>query len=90
MHHWIQQMGTMHCVVVELAEDFDPAALDAGLRAVHHRTRADGWGSETHKWKAELLVAASVRPASVAGCRISVPTADALQMCSFRETASGW
>ncbi|MCW2652570.1 MAG: Condensation domain protein [Mycobacterium sp.] len=38
MYHRNQQKNTMHfCVVAELAEDLDPSALAAGLRAVQHR-----------------------------------------------------
>jgi hypothetical protein len=38
MEHCYQQRYTMHfCMVAELAEDLDPASLDAGLLAVQHR-----------------------------------------------------
>jgi hypothetical protein len=38
MYHRNQQKNTMHfCVVAELAEDLDPSALAAGLRAVQQR-----------------------------------------------------
>ncbi|MCW2650746.1 MAG: hypothetical protein JWR32_1722 [Mycobacterium sp.] len=38
MYHRRQQISTMHfCVVAELADDLDPFALAAGLRAVQQR-----------------------------------------------------
>lgn len=38
LYHRYQQKNTMHfCGVVELADDLDPSALDAGLLAVQHR-----------------------------------------------------
>jgi hypothetical protein len=72
MYHQYQQKNTMHfCLVAELAEDLDPCALDAGLRAVQHRHPLLNVHVEDHPQTGLGFY----RPASVAP--IPVPVLDA-------------